>query len=617
MEESDLSDLMINPHTEKPYLSDVIDFSRDIKPYPFICLWAGVGAGKNTLIENIINGCPEKGIPPQIVLLISSRKSKIIETLNEESLDISNHFTNVGNVEDILLNAPYPLQHYRHLVDDDGFKKEIYQRSLVCTNAAIEAYHQYYFDPADPTTHLWNRFDMIVWDEAHSLIKDSSYQSAPYHVLRLLQETYQHMKEADSSTRCKHLILMTGTPDPLRLITLPKRAHLLDLRETCRNVSAKNIHFLNTKQADQQIKTQLNDGERVVYFANHIELPSALSEKYEIPRDQIVVSFSDNERRIKLKKASAQDAANHPNENYESDYERMENVEKHLYKHESIRPDIALFCSTSRNKEGINIQDSDIRHVYIESHSLTDIKQMAGRIRKGAEHVYIIIDSKGYGNTEPQHEQKLDKDFCNPALFDTGISPADALLNRFCADRKLSISTAYRTEASEVGQYIDLLKSKFPYIQFDHFARKFRFNLYRELSYQLQYDELKEFDDAVESTASLIELFQNEFPYATIHAYHSPVDEGSTYVQLYIDQHPDEFHPYDEILAIALHLRALLGAPQRSKNTDSESISNPNLYLHKVGFHFKRRHNNASHENYNFCTLKPYTKSTRLTSEVA
>ncbi|MBE5775450.1 MAG: hypothetical protein E7337_16235 [Clostridiales bacterium] len=84
MNETDLGDLLPALPAEKPHLSDALHFPTDIAPYPFICLRAGVGAGKNTLIENIINGCPEKGFPRMTVLLISSRKSKVIETLSDK-----------------------------------------------------------------------------------------------------------------------------------------------------------------------------------------------------------------------------------------------------------------------------------------------------------------------------------------------------------------------------------------------------------------------------------------------------------------------------------------------------------------------------------------------------
>lgn len=76
------------------YLSDAIDYKRDIEPNFFVQIFAGVGSGKNYFIESMIKGTLE-GCPRQTVLLITSRKAKVQETLtqfkkeNEENNDPS------------------------------------------------------------------------------------------------------------------------------------------------------------------------------------------------------------------------------------------------------------------------------------------------------------------------------------------------------------------------------------------------------------------------------------------------------------------------------------------------------------------------------------------------
>ena len=57
---------------EKPYLSDVIDYDRDIAPHRVIEIVAGVGAGKNHWVEEIL-------MKQHRVLLITSRKAKVDE----------------------------------------------------------------------------------------------------------------------------------------------------------------------------------------------------------------------------------------------------------------------------------------------------------------------------------------------------------------------------------------------------------------------------------------------------------------------------------------------------------------------------------------------------------
>lgn len=616
MKEPEVSDLTPAPAAEKPYLSEKIIFSRDIEPYPFIQLWSGVGSGKNTLIENIANGCPEKEFPKKIVLLISSRKSKVTETLNNGNIDISNKLTNSANLNEIWLDERLTFDPYCYSLnrDSDDFFSEVVQRSAICTNAAIECYLKYRYDPSDPTTHPWNRYDMIVWDEAHALVMDSSYQSAPYYVMRLLNETYIRMR-SDNPPRCKNIILMTGTPEPLASISMPANAHMLDFRETCRSVSPQNICFLDETKAQQQMKDQLRDGERVVYFGNHVVFPEKLSRQYDMPREAIAVSFSDDDRRANLKRESEE--KNEASSDEENDYQRMVNVENYLYEHDSIRPDIALFYTTSRNKEGINIEDQDIRHVYIESHSLTDIRQMAGRFRNGAENVYIILDSKGFGNSEHRYEQVFAKTFCNSGLVGKGISAADELLRNFCAEKKLAQEDAYRTENSPVGDYIDLIKSKSPYIEYDYLTHEFRYNVYREKALHFKAIETQKFNAAAQTPSKLTALFQKEFPNSTIHTYYSPEDEGRAYVEKYLEQHPERFHPYEEIMNIVEHLREVLGAPKRSLKSLDEKITNPNCYLKKVGFRCHRRNKNPAHDNYYFYTLEPCAENEKQMKAMA
>ena len=41
---------------QRPYPSDAINYAIDIAPYRFIKIFAGVGSGKNTFIDNLAKG---------------------------------------------------------------------------------------------------------------------------------------------------------------------------------------------------------------------------------------------------------------------------------------------------------------------------------------------------------------------------------------------------------------------------------------------------------------------------------------------------------------------------------------------------------------------------------
>lgn len=248
----------------------------------------------------------------------------------------------------------------------------------------------------------------------------------------------------------------------------------------------------------------------------------------------------------------------------------------------------------------------DIHHVYIESHSLTDIKQMAGRIRSGAEHIYIILNSVGHGNNEHRFEQVLTKALCDERLFSEKCSSFNTILQKFCIDHRLSLADAYRPNGSDISDFINLVKQKFPYVEYDYFSRELRFNAYHKYAREFAAAESKLFNDAADDHPSLVALFQKEFPNTIIHAYISPVETGSAYVQRYLEQHPEKYHPFSEIISIAAHLRELLGSPKRSKKSDGDNVVNPNYYLRKVGFQYERRNKNKSHPNYNLCSLEPY-----------
>ena len=115
--------------------------------------------------------------------------------------------------------------------------------------------------------------------------------------------------------------------------------------------------------------------------------------------------------------------------------------ENKLAVEEVIRKGIQLFVTTSKNKEGININNEDIHHVYIEEHSLTDIRQMAGRLRCGADHAYVIVDSQGHNTYEHPQERWLTRQMCafdldwnDIDILEPNIhNQADAMLGYKCA----------------------------------------------------------------------------------------------------------------------------------------------------------------------------------------
>ena len=254
------------------YLSDVIDYERDIKKHNFIAIYSGVGSGKNRFIDSFYKDDPEIPNPQMTVLLITSRRSKVNEVLADQKMDtdvvldkkdvktyIQGKVGHWGNLHEIRKESEsveeFKRKYKKHLrVINDGYDNHyVYQQSTVCTNAFIEKYIQHVYDPQDVTTHLWELFDMIVVDEAHSLILDASYQSAPFYVYDLIREYLLRCELAEENyhlmPKCKHMVLMTGTPEHLKELSViwKHNLHVLDKREECKNVFPKNIHFIEKK----------------------------------------------------------------------------------------------------------------------------------------------------------------------------------------------------------------------------------------------------------------------------------------------------------------------------------------------------------------------------------
>ena len=253
---------------------------------------------------------------------------------------------------------------------------------------------QHRYRPLDATTHLWELFDLIVIDEAHSLVLDASYQSAPFYVTELINEFCARHKaaaadpEKHKAPRCNNLLLMTGSEEPTKKLQLPMEPYIINRMDQCINVRPKNIHFVTTDEAHAQLIQQLKNGDKAVYFTNHTPNVEDFLHGTDIAPAKVAVSFSKKEKRDKMAKDAPEAFA------------RMVQVESSVANDKLLPDDIHLWLTTSRNKEGINIENKDIAHLYVESHIQSDIIQMAGRIREGVEHMYVIVDSQDNHTSE-------------------------------------------------------------------------------------------------------------------------------------------------------------------------------------------------------------------------
>ena len=167
-------------------ICDVLKYNQDIAPFPLVKIYSGVGSGKSYFAAKMITGSKEHGIPKQNVLIVTSRRSKVNETLLELGVKAKPTITVNGNLSKEVWETGdlYPNEYEEYLkeikvkTEWGEFSFSTYNKSVVCTNAYISAYLRHTYNPDDPMTHIWNKFDAIIIDEVHSLVTDATYQPA-------------------------------------------------------------------------------------------------------------------------------------------------------------------------------------------------------------------------------------------------------------------------------------------------------------------------------------------------------------------------------------------------------------------------------------------------------
>lgn len=569
---SGLDDLSgLKNESELPHLSDAIKYEIDIKPHRYIQIYAGVGSGKNTFINQFVNGDPEKNIPKMIVLVITSRRSKVDELHADKEAEYACCVGKWGNMTAEVYDDGDWERFRDHLrtIQCEWGDQTFYQKSVACTNAFIEGYIRNVYDPNDPGTHIWNLFDMIVVDEFHSLVIDASYQSAPFYVNSLIWEITHRIhlaeqKEAgliddpyDSITQplCKHLILMTGTPSTVRQYPVPYLApHVLDLMKTCVNVTPKNVWFLDMKQARELMAQFQAQNRRSIYFTNHILYPEDFCMGSSMNPNAMALSFSAKERRDALAAAARipEDDRNEEQDKQAQIYTDMLEVEDSIANSSLIPSRFLLWVTTSRNKEGINIKDKDINDIFVESHNISDIIQMAGRVRHGAENLYIIVDAPGHKKELFPEDHLRAKRYLAPDVRDltkeTDLSKwvDNAFLKDICDKNRIwdfygnrtPSELPYRKEGHMIRRYIEHIHNVEKYVRYDYFRNHFCYYYLRAVALRYLKLQNQRFWSAWDDHSQYPKIFQKVFPAATVHPYKDRLDQMREFVETQLAGNP-------------------------------------------------------------------------------
>ncbi len=430
-------------------VSDVIDYERDIRGKGLIKLTAGVGSGKNYWVGKL---------PTQIknmrMLLITSRR-------------------NTADAEALTTNADQRI-HISELVDDWELHRytecgEQLFTHIVCTNSYIEYFLKNIYDLRDDRTHLWDKFDLIVIDEAHSLTTDATFSDAPFYVEQLIRTTRKLNKNCD-------IILMSGTPDPIRWLLEgedPLEYVDIDIYDECVHLTPDEVVLIESQYVVAHIAKIINAGYRIVYFGTHKKnLADMINRlhKLGVPYRSMGISFNPSEQKDKL----------FPQELIDSrDYLR-----EYLVFKQTLPPNVRIFFTTSKNKEGINILDDDIKYMFCETHEKADLIQMAGRVRgnsqtgTGLQRLYIIADAE-------QHDSN----------FDATIKKINDEVSKHINDwvHETKVMFEENNWRYNVAPSVDFVNSNFRYIKYDYVWRKFKGYRGRKEGEHLQKRDIRRF----------------------------------------------------------------------------------------------------------------------------
>ena len=404
----------------------MIDVERDILPYRLIRISAGVGAGKNSWVNEIADKKKSNGANFN-TLLITSRAA----TANAQAAKMG--ADRWIDLEKIARNNFGSGVHNKVVVTNSGLERFI--KKLSNSGSTTD-------DPC-----FWNRFDFIIMDEAHSLTTDAVFADSPFYVYQFLRQAVRR-----GNKDCR-VILMTGTPEPIDwLFTDELKSHHLykelDLLGVCRHLEPEEVILEPVSFVLQDIHRCLREGKCLIYFAQTIERIRELLDtllKGGVDEDCIGIAYADSDQDQNFSKKMVA---------------RKEEIRKSLLNEETLPENIKVFLTTSQNKEGVNINNENIRIMFSESCQRAELVQMAGRLRNGLDTLLVVYDAEKRNRYAMREFEAVRDEEC--------LSAVCAAADRY--QRQPHIVTGGRLSEEQIQQNIEKVFSN---IRYDPFSQSF------------------------------------------------------------------------------------------------------------------------------------------------
>lgn len=422
------------------HLSEVLTATEIIEsPNNKICIFAGVGSGKNWFVENELKKHGN-------ILYISSRRAKVNEILEEKVAQ--EYITWDNDYDDIVTTTNYGIE---KLVMNEKFGRKF--------------------------SDIIQHFSFIVVDEAHSISTDATYADSAFHLHRFLMYVNREFP-------CIKIILMTGTPEPLQAIpNFIEACTIFDKREECINLVPRKICFIKKKEA-LNIMASLPQNEKTIYYSNSAK--GIVSGKYALYDQLVKAGVGTEEICICMSQSSIS-----KNQKFFSGLSDIcETTKTAITQTHTLPVSTRFLLTTSTLKEGVNIEDTSINIAFCETHLLSDIQQFAGRVRTSLDVLYIIQDAAQHDvnhsvyqsyildvlfskkHIEPSSNIFLENQIRNTEsqLYNaTGYDSGD--IDWECAlDGEYSLQS-YGGEA--IKAFIKFIETKHQYVKFDHLRSKF------------------------------------------------------------------------------------------------------------------------------------------------
>lgn len=224
---------------------------------------------------------------------------------------------------------------------------------------------------------------------------------------------------------------------------------------------------------------------------------SAAREKFELNNAiNIGVSFSNDDKRKNLSK---------------EEREKIKNIDESLAKNNLIPDDIQFFVTTSRNKEGIN--NTDYQYMFVETHLMYDVVQMAGRVRCGVENLYIISDAQQFadGNdiTDILFSKKImveNEDIANSE------DKTNTYLNKEYLTNDIELEKSDEDRRRAIMHYVKYIENRFAYIRYNIFNQKFEYFTAKENAEKMATLQRKKFNQILLDNAEVEKYIKQWFP---------------------------------------------------------------------------------------------------------